>query len=72
MGNAFESVPAAWSKTDEHFFRATASLFPPQFLWGSGTLLATYDEAAYDAAPVPAVRAAGLRQDTTRRRRAAA
>ena len=72
MGNAFEPVPAAWSMTDEQFFRSTASLFPPEFLWGSGTLLATYDETAFDAAPVPVVRAAGLRQDTARRRRAAA
>ncbi len=73
MGNAFESVPAAWSMRDEQFFRSTADCFSPQFLFGSGTLLATYDETVPDDAPVTVpVRPAERRQDMTRRRRAAA
>jgi hypothetical protein len=29
---------------DEAFFRMTASLFPPPFLFGAGVLLGTYDD----------------------------
>jgi hypothetical protein len=38
-----ESVPALWSETDERFFRVVAEVFPTSFLWGAGTLLASYD-----------------------------
>ena len=44
MNNPFESVRLMWSATDEQFFRSTADLFPPEFLWGSGRLLASYDQ----------------------------
>ena len=59
MTNPFESVRLMWSATDESFFRSTADLFPPQFLWGSGTLLASYDqdpdqEPSTALIPVPA------------------
>jgi hypothetical protein len=35
------------------FFRSRADLFPPEFLWGSGTLLASYDQDP-DQEPSPA------------------
>jgi hypothetical protein len=44
MNKSSDPVRAAWSDADEQFFRCTADLFLPQFLWGSGTLLASYDE----------------------------
>ena len=53
MNTSSDSVPAAWSAADEQFFRCTADLFLPEFLWGSGTLLASYDEVL-DQEPTPA------------------
>ena len=53
MNNPFESVRGVWSATDEQFFRSTADLFAPEFLWGSGTLLASYDRDL-DQEPGPA------------------
>jgi hypothetical protein len=43
MSNPLGSVRDLWSATDEQFFRSTAALFSPTFLWGAGTLLASYD-----------------------------
>jgi hypothetical protein len=53
MGKSFESVGAMWSVTDEHFFRFTADLFRPEFLWGAGALLGSYDQTD-DNEQVPA------------------
>jgi hypothetical protein len=44
MNESAQSVHDAWSPADEQFFRCTADLFVPEFLWGAGTLLASYDE----------------------------
>jgi hypothetical protein len=53
MGKSFESVGAMWSATDEQFFRCTAGVFQPDFLWGAGALLGSYDLTGDDE-PVPA------------------
>ena len=53
MNKSSEPSRAAWSAADEQFFRCTADLFLPEFLWGSGTLLASYDEVL-DLGPAPA------------------
>ena len=37
---------ATWSAEDEQFFRITAELFQPSYLWGAGVLLASYDDEA--------------------------
>ena len=38
-----ESTSAAWSPTDETFFRAVRDLFAPSYLRGASVLLASYD-----------------------------
>jgi hypothetical protein len=51
MNKSVESV-RSWSAPDEQFFRSTAELFPPEFLWGSRRLLGGYDPAS-DQEPGP-------------------
>lgn len=55
MANHIESVRAAWSATDEHFFRIVHEVFGPTFLAGATVLL-----ASYDADPAPATAAAAM------------
>jgi hypothetical protein len=43
MTSTIEAVPTVWTAGDEDFFRVAAGLFAPAFLWGAGTLLASYD-----------------------------
>ena len=52
MNTIRETVPAVWSEADERFFRIVAEVFPTEFAWGAGTLLASYDLET--AAPVSA------------------
>jgi hypothetical protein len=47
MNKSAQSVHDAWSTADEQFFRCTADLFVSEFLWGAGTLLASYDDALH-------------------------
>ena len=35
---------ATWCDADEEFFRVIGSVLPPEFLYGAGALLASYDE----------------------------
>lgn len=40
-----ESIPTTWDdERDTAFFRITASLFPCEFTYGAGVLLASYDD----------------------------
>jgi hypothetical protein len=43
MNTTRETVPAVWSEADERFFRVVAEVFPTDFVWGAGALLASYD-----------------------------
>jgi hypothetical protein len=74
MSNSLESVRVIWSSTDEQFFRVTAHLFPADFVWGSGVLLASYDDADAPRVPLsPSGRTARARsQDSAPLRRTAA
>jgi hypothetical protein len=38
-----ERVPAAWTDSDETFFRAVSCAFPSDFLFGASVLLESYD-----------------------------
>lgn len=39
-----EAIPSMWvDERDDVFFRMTASLFPADFVYGAGVLLASYD-----------------------------
>jgi hypothetical protein len=41
-----ENLPASWDDArDVPFFRITAALFSPEFCFGAGTLLASYDDS---------------------------
>jgi len=72
MAHPLESVRVIWSPTDEQFFHSTAGLFGPEFLWGAGTLLASYDEDdAHPPATTEAPSVATVHQSAARRRAAA-
>ena len=50
-----ENLPATWDDArDVPFFRITATLFTPEFCFGAGALLASYDDTTdfVPAAPV--------------------
>ena len=55
-----EHAAATLSAADEAFFRMTASLFAPSFLFGAGVLLGTYDDedGPRTATPSPVVQGA--------------
>ena len=58
--NSIESIPQVWDdERDGQFFRITTSLFDPQYCYGAGVLLASYDPedefAAETATQPPAV-----------------
>ena len=48
-----ESVRVLWSATDEQFFRITAELVSPDFAFGAGVLLASYDPEPVPPDPRP-------------------
>lgn len=45
------SRSSSFSATDEAFFRMTASLFPPHFVFGASVLLGTYDDEVESHVP---------------------
>ena len=46
-----------WTATDDQFFRTVAHVFPAEFVFGAGVLLASYDDDEVPAAPaVPVAR----------------
>ena len=48
-----EDLPSSWDDDrDTAFFRITASLFSPEFTFGSSVLLASYDEVFEASAPL--------------------
>jgi hypothetical protein len=56
MTTTTEAVPTAWTALDEGFFRVAADVFTPEFLWGAGAMLASYDlDLETAAAPSPVV-----------------
>jgi hypothetical protein len=56
-----ESIPTTWiDERDTAFFRITASLFPGEFTYGAGVLLASYDDGCLaDAASSTTLPSAG-------------
>ena len=44
-----------WTATDDTFFRTVAHLFPADFVFGAGVLLASYDEEPADPVAPPPV-----------------
>jgi hypothetical protein len=44
-----ETVPTRWTEVDDLFFRIVGDALSTTFLWGAGTLLASYDP---DESPV--------------------
>lgn len=45
MANQFETIDAGWDdEQDGAFFRLVADVFPAEFVYSAGVLLATYDD----------------------------
>ena len=50
-----ETLPSTWDDArDLPFFRITDRLFPPDFCFGAGVLLASYDDRTADTVDTPA------------------
>jgi hypothetical protein len=62
MTSTIEAVPTVWTAGDEDFFRVAADLFAPNFLYGAGVLLGSYDPE-----PAPSPSASTLSTDPARR-----
>ncbi len=54
MNHHLETIPTTWSDADERFFAVVKRVLPPQFLYGAGVLLASYDD---EVAPLRAASA---------------
>ena len=46
----------SWTATDDEFFRTVAHVFPAEFVFGAGVLLASYDDEVLPAPAVPVAR----------------
>ncbi len=44
MNHHLETIPTTWSDADERFFAVVKRVLAPQFLYGAGVLLASYDD----------------------------
>ena len=55
MNTTLETIPQQWDdERDVAFFRITAALFAPDFCYGAGVLLASYDPDDVVTEPAPA------------------
>ncbi len=53
MNSHLESVPTHWTSADDNFFCLVSHVFDPDFLYGSGVLLASYDSGEPADSPTP-------------------